>query len=260
MDVLTIVARKYPCKLLTFVDKISEKQVHVWCEIVKKENFEALKRRRLAENTNLQKIRNSVSTDIFIPEQQRLRVDIQGNSFIGKATPKTSLLITFIPVADGNHTSPLLFRNEGIGVPPYTTITYRMDSGIKTSLYTVSFDPWIMETNPNPSRNVIYNRRGDERIRGREGRREEEIIQRAEERREEIVVGNDERRDERIRGREDILMVNEIEVRRGSGARRGSRYSTWRTGERVEGSETQNRRMHLGIGIQGQVAISETKS
>lgn len=32
-------------------------------------------------------------------------------------------------------------------------------------------------------------------------------------------------------------MVNEIEVRRGSGVRRGFRYSIWSIEERVEGSE-----------------------
>lgn len=226
MDILIIIARMYPCKLLTFVDKISEKQVHIWCEIVKKEDFDALKRRRLEENPKLQKIKNSVSTDIFIPEQQRLRVDIQGNSCIGTATPKTSLLITFIPVADGNHTFPLLFKKEGMGGPPYTTITYRMDSGIKTTLYTVYFDPWIMKAYPNPSRNVIYNRRGEERI----------------------------------RGTEDTIMGNE-DIRRGMDDRRvGGRYSTRRTEEIVEERETRIRRIRSVRAIQGQFAISETKS
>lgn len=248
MDILIIIARMYPCKLLTFVDKISEKQVHIWCEIVKKEDFDALKRRRLEENPKLQKIKNSVSTDIFIPEQQRLRVDIQGNSCIGTATPKTSLLITFIPVADGNHTFPLLFKKEGMGGPPYTTITYRMDSGIKTTLYTVSFDPWIMKAYPNPSRNVIYNRRGEERIRGRDERRET-IIERTEERREEIIGGT-----------EDTIMGNE-DIRRGMDDRRGGgRYSTRITEEIVEERETRIRRIQSVRAIQGQFAISETKS
>lgn len=270
MDILIIIARMYPCKLLTFVDTISEKQVHIWCEIVKKEDFDALKRRRLEENPKLQKIKNSVSTDIFIPEQQRLRVDIQGNSCIGTATPKTSLLITFIPVADGNHTFPLLFKKEGMGGPPYTTITYRMDSGIKTTLYTVSFDPWIMKAYPNPSRNVIYNRRGEERIRGRDERREK-IIERTEERREEIIGRTEERIEERIpeteerseeiiRGTEDTIMGNE-DIRRGMDDRRGGgRYSTRRTEEIVEERETRIRRIRSVRAIQGQFAISETKS
>lgn len=144
MDVLVLINRQYICKLLTFADRISDRHAQVWCEVVKKEDYEELAKRRLEENPNLKKLTDSVSGDVFMKEQQRLRVDVKGNSFIEIATPKTSLLITFIPVADGNHTFPILSKTLGMGGPAYTTITYWMDSMTKRSLSTVSFDPWIM--------------------------------------------------------------------------------------------------------------------
>lgn len=150
MEVLVLANRMYPCKLLTFVDRISDKLVQVWCEVIKKENYKAHAKSHLEENPNQKKINNSISEDIFIKEQQRLRVDVTGNSSIGKSTLKTSLLITFIPAADGNHIFPTLSRILGIGVQPFTTIIYQADSMRRGILNMVDFDPWIL---PLPKRN-----------------------------------------------------------------------------------------------------------
>lgn len=86
------------------------------------------------------------------------------------------LFIIFFLVVDGNYIFLFLFRKEGISGFFYIIIMYKMDLGIKILLYFVLFDFWIMKINFNFFRNVIYNRRGEERIWGREERREEEII------------------------------------------------------------------------------------
>lgn len=144
MEVLVLANRMYPCKLLTFVDRLSEKHVQVSCEVIKKEDYKAHAESHLEENPNQRKIINSVSEDIFIEEQQRLRVDVSGNSSIENWTRKTSLLITFIPAADGNHVTPILSKRLRMGGCSYTAITYQTDSQRKRILNTVNFDPWII--------------------------------------------------------------------------------------------------------------------
>lgn len=144
MEVLVLANRMYPCKLLTFVDRLSENLVQVWCGVIKKEAYKAHVESRLEENPNQKKIRNSVSEDIFIKEQQRLRVDVSGNSFIENWNRRTSLLITFIPAADGNYTFPILSKRLRMGGLSYTAITYQTDSQRKRILNTVNFDPWII--------------------------------------------------------------------------------------------------------------------
>lgn len=135
----------YPCKLLTFIKKVSEEYVQVWCEVVKKEILGEIETKRLREHPNIQKLKDSNSPDIFIPERQRLRIDVKGNSFLGHETPRNLLLVTFYPLADGNHIFPPLRKKGGMHGIPYTIITYSLDSGKNTTpLHSVSFDPWTM--------------------------------------------------------------------------------------------------------------------
>lgn len=101
-------------------------------------------------------MKDADSKDIFISERQRLRVDVKGNSFVGPETPKNALLITFFPIADDNHIFPPLRKRGGMHGAPYSTITYSMDSGKKTSLHTLTFDPWTLPktTSRKPPRGV----------------------------------------------------------------------------------------------------------
>lgn len=140
MNVLVSIGRKFPCKLLTLVHKISERQIKVWFEVVKIEDFAAIARRRLEENPNFIQVKKWVSSDINISELQRIIVDIKGNYSIRTGIHKTSFFITFITVADSSYRFPVLCRNEVIGGPTATTITYKLDSGLE--LHTVSFNPW----------------------------------------------------------------------------------------------------------------------
>lgn len=142
----------YPCKVLTFIKKVSEEYVQVWCEVVKKEIWRETEAKRLKENPNIQKLKDSNSPDIFIPERQRLRIDIKGNSFLGPEIPRNFLLVTFYPLADGNHIFPPLRKKGGMHGIPYSIITYSLDSGKNTlPLHLLSFDPWTMQmTIPRP--------------------------------------------------------------------------------------------------------------
>lgn len=140
MNVLVSIGRKFPCKLLTLVHKISERQIKVWFEVVKIEDFAAIARRRLEENPNFIQVKKWVSSDINISELQRIIVDIKGNYSIRTGIHKTSFFITFITVADSSYRFPVLCRNEVIGGPTATTITYKLDSGLE--LHTVFFNPW----------------------------------------------------------------------------------------------------------------------
>lgn len=144
MEALISLGFKYHCKLITFVKKLTEGYVQIWCELVKKENWKEIEAKRLEDHPTLQKLKDADSRDIFISERQRLRVDIKGNSFVGPETPKNSLLITFFPIADDNHIFPPLRKRGGMHGTPYSTITYSMDSGRKTSLHTLTFDPWTL--------------------------------------------------------------------------------------------------------------------
>lgn len=140
MNVLVSIGRMFPCKLLTLVHKISERQIKVWCEVVKIEDFAAIARRRMEENPNFIQMKNWVSSDICISELQRIIVDIHGNSFIRTGNNETSFFTTFISAADSSYRFPVLCRKEVIGGPPDTTITYKLDSG--STLDTVFFNPW----------------------------------------------------------------------------------------------------------------------
>ncbi|XP_022289634.2 uncharacterized protein LOC111101438 [Crassostrea virginica] len=134
----------YPCKLMTFVKKISAQYVQVWCELVRKEDWNRLEQKRLQEHPNLRKLSDSESRDIFISERQRLRIDVKGNSFIGRNVPKNSVFITFFPVTEDNHIFPPLQKSEGRHGTPFTTITYSMDTGKREIVHTVTFDPWTL--------------------------------------------------------------------------------------------------------------------
>lgn len=156
MEALISLGFKYHCKLVTFVKKLTEDYVQVWCELVKKENWKDIEDKRLEDHPTLQKLKDADSKDIFISERQRLRVDVKGNSFVGPETPKNALLITFFPIADDNHIFPPLRKRGGMHGAPYSTITYSMDSGKKTSLHTLTFDPWTLPktTSRKPPRGV----------------------------------------------------------------------------------------------------------
>ncbi|XP_061167517.1 uncharacterized protein LOC133176409 [Saccostrea echinata] len=142
MEVLISLGFMYHCKLITFLKKVSEEYVQIWCELVKKEDWKSLEKKRLEEHTSLRKLKDSDSKDIFIAERQRLRVDVTGNSFVGPEVPKNSLLITFFPIAEDNHIFPPLRKRGGMHGVAFSSITYSMDSGRKMALHTVTFDPW----------------------------------------------------------------------------------------------------------------------
>lgn len=144
MEALISLGFRYHCKLITFVKKLTEEYVQVWCELVKKEDWKEIEAKRLEEHPTLQKLKDSDSKDIFIAERERLRVDIKGNSFVGTEFPKNLLLITFFPIAEDNHIFPPLRKRGGMHGTPYSTVTYTMDSRSKMSLHTLTFDPWTL--------------------------------------------------------------------------------------------------------------------
>lgn len=144
MEVLISLGFVYHCKLVTFVKKISEEFVQIWCELVKKEDWKRLEQNRLEEHSTLQKIKDSDSKDIFIAERQRVRIDVTGNSIVGAEVPKHSLLITFFPIADDNHIFPPLRKKLSMHGTPYSSLIYSMDSGKKGTLHVVTFDPWTL--------------------------------------------------------------------------------------------------------------------
>ncbi|XP_062613523.1 uncharacterized protein LOC134275265 [Saccostrea cucullata] len=142
MEVLISLGFIYHCKLITFLKKVSEEYVQIWCELVKKEDWKSLEQKRLEEHTSLRKLKDSDSKDIFIAERQRLRVNVTGNSVVGPEVPKNSLLITFFPIAEDNHIFPPLRKKGGMHGVAFSSIIYSMDSGRKMVLHTVTFDPW----------------------------------------------------------------------------------------------------------------------
>lgn len=239
MEVLVLANRMYPCKLLTFVDRLSENHVQVWCEVIKKEDYKAHAESHLEENPNQKEISDSVSCDIFIKEQQRLRVDVKGNSFIKNWT---SLLITFIPAADGNHITPILSRRLRMGGWSYTTITYQTDSQRKRILNTVSFDPWII---PIPSCN--YPRKVDKKKKAEVQRRSRtNVIEEREETREII--------EERRADMREIEELRRIEERIKNIERIIQTFGDLTTPRLTENTEKQ-----MMEDVQAQHLISETK-
>lgn len=135
----------YPCKFLTFIKKVSEEFFQVWCEVVKKEKWKEIEAIRLRENPHIQKLKDSNSKDVFLSDNQRIKIDIKGNSMLGPELPKNLLLMTFMQMADGNHIFPPFRKNVGMHNVPYSTITYgKAPGGTASPLHSVTFDPWIM--------------------------------------------------------------------------------------------------------------------
>ena len=130
----------YHCKILTLYHKSSERYVKIWCELVKKENTEDAIRDRLHSDMHLAKV-DIESKDIFIREEERIRVEIKGNGEVNKQLIKpSSLLMTFIPLADHNHI--FIPIEKHVGGHAYTVINYTKDRFGKGSIHSASFDPW----------------------------------------------------------------------------------------------------------------------
>uniref|UniRef100_A0A8W8JED0 Uncharacterized protein n=1 Tax=Magallana gigas TaxID=29159 RepID=A0A8W8JED0_MAGGI len=142
MEIAISLGIVYPCKLMTFMKKTSENYVQIWCEVVRKENWEILEEKRSHENKNLQKLDESESPEIFIKELERIRVDVQGNSKVAPGHPKQAMFLVFYPIAEGMHIFPPLHRNTGIHASPMTTVVYTKDTHEKKVLHTVTFNPW----------------------------------------------------------------------------------------------------------------------
>ncbi|KAK3090670.1 hypothetical protein FSP39_013581 [Pinctada imbricata] len=140
MEALIGLGFMHHCKLLTLFNKTNERFIKIWCELVKKEDADRILNDRLQSEENLGKI-DGIPKDVFIREEERIRVDITGNSEINKAIVKmASLLITFIPIADQNHI--FIPVDKKAGGAHYTTITYSKDRFGKGPLHSASFDPW----------------------------------------------------------------------------------------------------------------------
>lgn len=133
---------KYSCQLMTFVKKISEQRVQVWCEVVKKEDWKRLEEKRIHEQ-NLQISVNWESPEIFIYDQDRIRVDIKGSSELAPEYPKNANRIMFCPIADGMHIFPLLRKTQSVHASSLSTVVYTLDTGDRRVLHTVVFNPWV---------------------------------------------------------------------------------------------------------------------
>lgn len=142
MEIAISLGIVYPCKLMTFIKKTSEEYVQIWCEIVRKEDWERLEKKRSHENKNLQKLDESESPEIFIKELERIRVDVQGNSKVAPGHPKQAMFLVFYPIAEGIHIFPPLHKHTSIHAPPMSTVVYTMDTREKKVLHTVTFNPW----------------------------------------------------------------------------------------------------------------------
>lgn len=149
MEMLIALGKMYSCKLMTFMKKISEQHVQIWCEIVKLENWKSLEKRRLDEHSNLQILPDSESQEIFLKERDRIRVNVKGNAQVAAEYPTNAMCIAFYPISIGMHIIPLLQKNASVSASPLSTITYTLDTRDKKSLHTVTFNPWTLNKSNN---------------------------------------------------------------------------------------------------------------
>lgn len=143
-ELLVSLGIEYPCKLMTFVKKISEQRVQVWCEVVKKEDWKRLEEIRIHEK-KLQISSDWESPEIFIYEQDRIRVDIKGSSEVAPEYPKNANRIIFCPIADGMHIFPLLRKTQSVHASSLSTVVYTLDTGDRRVLHTVVLNPWSLK-------------------------------------------------------------------------------------------------------------------